>query len=148
MLSRRDFLSAVSCAAMVGFPLGTAGASNWKQKAHRAAEVLSVGKKAPLSDVQVLIDNLIPSIINESTVRVYRTKDHSIAYRAMQPIRLVSHGGKKKLMSLPATLVEVDLQDLLDFGILTEEGAQRITDRRWDIFHRRCGCDPHERSER
>ena len=88
-------------------------------QAWRAMEELASGKKALLHAARFLISDLMQSV-------------------HLKPeggkVRMVVHGGKKKIetLSLPSSTVHLD--ELVTMGILTPDGAHAIRDRDYNSF--------------
>lgn len=106
---------------------------NRKKRALKAAELLRAGERAPFQDVQKLVVDLIPSVISRKQVWQVDA-EHRIGY--VTDTRLVERGGKRKIEALK--IREIDLHELVRFGILTNEGAEIIRDGRCEVFMPRC----------
>jgi len=84
----------------------------------RAIDLLSRGDRAPIMIADVLIGDLMPSVMKDED----RT-------------RLVVHGSKKRVALCSGDMVSVSLQDLLTMNVLTPAGAKMIAERRYDVFN-------------
>jgi hypothetical protein len=106
---------------------------NRKERALKAAELLRAGEMAPFPDVQRLVVDLIPSVISHQQAWQVDA-EHRMGYVTAE--RLVERGGKRKIEALRISVI--GLQELVDFGILTNEGAQIIREGRCEVFMPRC----------
>lgn len=92
------------------------GAKN-RIKAWRGLDYLADGKYAPAGFVKLLVEELMPS-----TVLTDEGKN----------LRLVVHGGKKKVES--ALIPSINLEGLKTFGVLTDDGISAIRRRDYPLF--------------
>lgn len=97
-------------------------------RAWLAVRNLSAGKQVSMPAVELVLEELLPSVA---------LAEHN------EKIRLVVHGAKNKVQDLIRG--QVNLKDLIDAKILTYEGAQVISEREYHTMRHSADLDYYER---